>query len=133
MKCQICSKKTEHLERHHIIPVSRGGGDDDSNIIFLCAKCHGNAHNVSFSQDRSGLIHEGIAKARSKNEIGKEWLERNVELVNDQMDKLFDTNIEKYNLMMALIEDGRIYASDFMDLCTKGKFQKTIKVTFFKC
>lgn len=34
------SWKRATLERAHIIPSSRGGSDDPSNVILLCAPCH---------------------------------------------------------------------------------------------
>lgn len=33
------------LEIHHILPVSQGGGDEPSNLITLCKKCHNKRHN----------------------------------------------------------------------------------------
>lgn len=48
-KCQRCGS-TENLEVHHIIPVSQGGGKDDSNFCTLCSDCHFNhAHGGSTS------------------------------------------------------------------------------------
>lgn len=42
--CQICDKKHTRLEVHHIIWKSRGGSDDESNLITLCNECHENVH-----------------------------------------------------------------------------------------
>ncbi|MBD1831147.1 HNH endonuclease [Cyanobacteria bacterium FACHB-472] len=37
--CQVCRK--EHSGQvHHIIPRSKGGTDDLSNLITLCGRCH---------------------------------------------------------------------------------------------
>ena len=66
MKCKICEKKTEFLESHHIIPKSRGGTDDKSNLIELCSKCHGLAHNVSFANEQ---INEVACHARGARYI----------------------------------------------------------------
>jgi hypothetical protein len=33
---------------HHIIPRSKGGTDDPSNLVPLCANCHENRHGGSF-------------------------------------------------------------------------------------
>lgn len=32
------------LEVHHILPVSKGGGDEQQNLITLCKKCHKKRH-----------------------------------------------------------------------------------------
>lgn len=40
--CQVCGKKRQRrtLEVHHIIPRSKGGDDDPTNLIALCKYCH---------------------------------------------------------------------------------------------
>lgn len=30
---------------HHVVPLSRGGANDPSNVVVLCARCHGLAHS----------------------------------------------------------------------------------------
>ena len=42
--CQLCSKKHVLLEIHHIIWRSRGGSDDENNLITLCHDCHSKVH-----------------------------------------------------------------------------------------
>jgi len=45
MKCEICGCEDESvLVEHHIVPRSRGGSDDPSNIRILCRNCHARAH-----------------------------------------------------------------------------------------
>ena len=43
-KNHILNKKIQYCERHHILPHSCGGSDDDSNMINLTAKEHFIAH-----------------------------------------------------------------------------------------
>lgn len=38
-KCTVCKSK-RNLEIDHIIPVSRGGGDEESNLQTLCKTCN---------------------------------------------------------------------------------------------
>ncbi|MCL4502903.1 MAG: HNH endonuclease [Deltaproteobacteria bacterium] len=42
LTCQICGqkKRKNNLEVHHIIPQSKGGSDDPTNLITLCKFCH---------------------------------------------------------------------------------------------
>jgi 5-methylcytosine-specific restriction endonuclease McrA len=46
-KCVQCSS-TEHLDVHHINPVSHGGRSVKSNLVTLCRKCHNKKHKHSF-------------------------------------------------------------------------------------
>lgn len=58
--CQCCGIKTNHLEIHHIMPLSQYPElkNDEKNAISLCQKCHdryhkrykGEAGAVTFSQ-----------------------------------------------------------------------------------
>lgn len=46
--CQICGYESGEekniLETHHILPLSKGGTEDMSNIILLCPNCHRSMH-----------------------------------------------------------------------------------------
>ena len=41
--CQICGN--EGLDAHHLIPVEKGGSDDQSNLICVCRSCHQKIHH----------------------------------------------------------------------------------------
>lgn len=43
-KCQGCTTFATLLNVHHIIPLSRGGRNDLSNLITLCDHCHAQIH-----------------------------------------------------------------------------------------
>ena len=43
--CQCCGKKHVRLEVHHIIFRSKGGSDDERNLITLCESCHKAIHD----------------------------------------------------------------------------------------
>ncbi|NLV05230.1 HNH endonuclease [Haloarcula rubripromontorii] len=46
--CLRCGLEDEaELEVHHILPVSHGGTNDDSNLATLCSHCHEAAHGGS--------------------------------------------------------------------------------------
>lgn len=38
--CQICGVVTDQLEIDHIVPLCKGGTDEDSNKRALCIPCH---------------------------------------------------------------------------------------------
>ncbi len=46
--CEMCLKEgklTPVEEVHHILPVSRGGTHDRSNLMSLCRSCHNKIHH----------------------------------------------------------------------------------------
>lgn len=50
--CQVCGKKNTRLEVHHIIFRSRGGSDDETNLITLCEECHKGVHKGTVVLDK---------------------------------------------------------------------------------
>lgn len=44
-RCALCDE-TRGLQIHHCIRVSRGGTNDEMNLITLCWKCHALAHGT---------------------------------------------------------------------------------------
>jgi hypothetical protein len=42
-KCECCGKLGEAV-RHHIVPVSCGGPDNNRNIVKICGECHVEIH-----------------------------------------------------------------------------------------
>ncbi len=38
-------RATRFLEVHHVIPRARGGSNDAANLVTLCSRCHGFAHD----------------------------------------------------------------------------------------
>lgn len=49
-QCGSCSYRGPGIERHHIVPLSRGGRNVLSNIISLCEKCHAKRHSHMFTR-----------------------------------------------------------------------------------
>ena len=45
--CQYCGKKGGILEVDHVIPFSKGGSDDMSNLVTSCRKCNRQKNNMS--------------------------------------------------------------------------------------
>lgn len=130
MQCKICNKKSDYLESHHIIPKSRGGSDDENNLIKICSECHGLAHDVSFKNERGGLQKEGVERKKKKSAQGIAWLKENEELVNEKMYKLYEEDEDTFNLMLLLLEQNRIQAEHLMDWCNNGRFTLKTSITF---
>jgi len=129
--CQVCETKTKHLEQHHIIPKSRGGSDKKDNLINLCTRCHGKAHDVSFKNERGGLIKEGFLRNKIQHEIDKEWLIENDNLVNKKMDEIYEKDKQMHMKFLMFIESHRVRATQLRELCEKGKIKIKTSFTFF--
>lgn len=59
--CCNCGKEAKHL--HHIVPLSLGGENIDSNIAPLCDECHGKIHKINFNRE---LQQAGIKRAKAE-------------------------------------------------------------------
>lgn len=62
--CINCGNEGAH--RHHVVPKSLGG-NEGSNCVWLCEKCHGLIHSVSYNDgtiSHSALTKIGLEKAR---------------------------------------------------------------------
>ena len=128
MKCKLCFKESNYLELHHIIPKVRGGKDDESNLIKICSECHGKAHDVSFANERGGLIKEAVIKTEIENKIAQQWMQNNKELVENKMNNLYNENEDEHMLMLLLLEKGRFRATHIKKWCEDGKV--TFKTSF---
>jgi len=47
-RCVRCGASGVELHAHHIVPLSRGGSNDMSNLVTLCRACHEAEHGRSF-------------------------------------------------------------------------------------
>lgn len=47
-ECQSCGRSSDHfsLSVHHILPVSKGGEEDDDNLVTVCERCHDLIHRL---------------------------------------------------------------------------------------
>lgn len=56
--CVNCGA-TDNIQFHHIVPLSNGGTNRETNIVPLCATCHIKAHN--------GMVRPTNCKGRPRN------------------------------------------------------------------
>ena len=92
MECKLCNKESEYLEAHHIIPKSRGGFDNDSNLIKICIDCHSLVHEVGFKRGK-GLISTAIKKKQLEIIKAQKWCNENMVLINNKMDSILEKDI----------------------------------------
>jgi 5-methylcytosine-specific restriction endonuclease McrA len=45
-RCQVCGSM-QNLQVHHLKFRSRSGGDEEQNLITLCAACHEQVHSAA--------------------------------------------------------------------------------------
>ena len=92
LQCCNCGS-TEDLQYHHIIPISIGGKDINSNMCCLCHKCHYKLHHNGKESkvDNFGeLIKRGQARAQKRGiHIGATANEVTV-IFNDDRTKVFN-------------------------------------------
>jgi hypothetical protein len=67
LKCINCGKEASEL--HHVVPLSLGGNDIDSNKVPLCSLCHTIIHGTNPSKRGTHwkeLQKAGIEKAKAE-------------------------------------------------------------------
>ncbi|MFV8451293.1 HNH endonuclease [Vibrio campbellii] len=68
--CAVCDT-AESLEIHHVVPVSKGGTDDETNLLTVCPACHGLLHGVSgnrrWSNQHADLCYESKLETFKKH------------------------------------------------------------------
>ena len=131
MKCQSCKKETDYLEAHHIVPKSRGGSNEKSNLINLCVDCHSKAHNVDFNNKRGGLQKEGVLRSLEQFKQGKEWLLdiRNEKLFDKKLMELYEKDDLKYHLIIGLIHHGKMTSYHIMKYVEEGNVTIRTQIT----
>ena len=71
--CQCCKgrRRDSKLEVHHIIFRSKGGSDEESNLITLCHTCHKALHSGKINLKLSGKVKGTLKYATQMNAIRK--------------------------------------------------------------
>lgn len=59
-RCNRC-RKVQPLTRHHIVPRSEGGPDEEANIELLCRTCHNAVHRT---MPRARTVSKAVREAR---------------------------------------------------------------------
>ncbi len=47
-RCQVCHNLPDfrNLVKHHLVFRSRGGRDEESNLVWVCGTCHNRYHHI---------------------------------------------------------------------------------------
>ena len=72
--CQCCKgkRKDNKLEVHHIVFRSKGGSDEESNLITLCHTCHKALHDGRIKPKLEGKVKGTLKYATQMNSIRKQ-------------------------------------------------------------
>jgi len=92
--CALCGAGTGDkgvsLERHHILPRSKGGGELAANKIPVCGPCHGSLHDSrthDLSERGKILLRDGVEAARS-------YVSRQEDKMSGGQNELFEPDAE---------------------------------------
>jgi hypothetical protein len=85
-KCPGCGKFSLFFNKHHIVPRSLDGLDEDCNIIRICIECHSKIH-LRKSMGTSDLIKAGLARAKAAGRVGGRPISLPDKLIGELRDK----------------------------------------------
>lgn len=112
-KCQYCGKSAPDvvLEVDHIIPVSKGGDNDISNLITACFDCNRGKRDKKLTDKQSAKLQkeelDKLNARREQIEMIAEWRKELLNLTNDAIDKIIEIVNEEYFLDISLTDSGR--------------------------
>ena len=58
IKCSICNRETDDVEKHHVKPVSRGGKEEDT--ILCCKTCGSQVHMLFTVKELENMTFEEL-------------------------------------------------------------------------
>lgn len=70
--CQNCGRKRDsksnvEIQAHHVVPVSKGGSHDLSNLTTVCADCHNAIHGERMAPTEQSLSDQSSGLSWTKN------------------------------------------------------------------
>lgn len=115
-KCQVCGKKNTRLEVHHIIFRSRGGTDDETNLITLCEECHKGVHKGTVVLDKKPK------KLNLKHAT-------HMSIIRSQLLKRYPDAIETFGFVTKMNRDNLDLPKDhFIDACVIASGGEEVKL-----
>ena len=112
-KCQYCGKSAPDvvLEVDHIIPVSKGGDNDISNLITACFDCNRGKRDKKLTDKQSAKLQkeelDKLNARREQIEMIAEWRKELLNLTNDAIDKIIEIINQEFYLDIHLTDYGR--------------------------
>ena len=128
-KCQYCGKSAPDvvLEVDHIIPVSKGGDNDISNLITACFDCNRGKRDKKLTDKQSAKLQkeelDKLNARREQLEMIAKWRKELLNLTNDAIDRIIEIVNEEYYLDIHLTDYGR---RNFSKRIKKYGFEETL-------
>ena len=128
-KCQYCGKSAPDvvLEVDHIIPVSKGGDNDISNLITACFDCNRGKRDKKLTDKQSVKLQkeelDKLNARREQIEMIAEWRKELSNLMNESIDKIVEMINQEFYLDLNLTDYGR---KNFSKRIKKYGFKETL-------
>ena len=128
-KCQYCGKSAPDvvLEVDHIIPVSKGGDNDISNLITACFDCNRGKRDKKLTDKQSAKLQkeelDKLNARREQLEMIAEWRKELLNLMNESIDKIVEIINQEFYLDIHLTDYGR---RNFSKCIKKYGFKETL-------
>ena len=128
-KCQYCGKSAPDvvLEVDHIIPVSKGGDNDISNLITACFDCNRGKRDKKLTDKQSAKLQkeelDKLNARREQIEMIAEWRKELLNLMNESIDKIVEIINQEFYLDIHLTDYGR---RNFSKCIKKYGFKETL-------
>ena len=110
--CQYCGKSAPDvvLEVDHIIPVSKGGDNDISNLITSCFECNRGKSNKKLTDNQTLKLQkeelDKLSKRREQLEMMSKWRIELLNIEHEEVNKLIEiVNLEN-SLNISLTNTG---------------------------
>ena len=129
-KCQYCGKSAPDvvLEVDHIIPVSKGGDNDISNLITACFDCNRGKRDKKLTDKQSAKLQkeelDKLNARREQLEMIAEWRKELLNLMNESIDKIVEIINQEFYLDIHLTDYGR---RNFSKCIKKYGFKETLE------
>ena len=114
--CQCCGKKHVRLEVHHIIFRSKGGTDDERNLITLCERCH-------------KAIHDGLLVLTKKPKKLHLKYATQMSIIRSQLLKIYPDAIETFGFVTKTNRENlKLSKEHYIDACVIASGGKEFKL-----